>query len=449
MWEEVARSAAADAGCPDALVGIQSLQVVYCQSWEYDDPCTRLAERLGADPSQRAYSGLGGSVPVRLVSEAAGAMAGGALDLALVVGGEALATRRHLPDPSWSFAPAEARPFPLTIDRQEGANGIYQAYLTFALLDTARRAHLGRSPADHRAHLGRLLAPLSEIAASQPEHAWFPIARSADEITTPSPANRMVATPYTKLMTAIMDIDMAAAVLVATEERADALGVPADRRVYLRGAGSAEDPSTMAARPEPWRSPAMEAAMAGALGPASIDDFAHLDLYSCFASSLSFARDALGIGADDDRPLTVTGGLPYHGGPGSNYDTHALAAMADTLRQDPGSLGLISGIGMHMTSHSAVVLSTTPGPFSPGPAPAPESHTVPVATEATGGATVMASSTVYSREGPEWTALICDLPDGSRCYARLEDPPEDDDAELVGESVTVAPGSRGATVARR
>ena len=102
-----------------------------------------------------------------------------------------------------------------------------------------------------------------------------------------------------------------------------------------------------------------------------------------------------------------------------------------------------------MTSHSAVVLSTTPGPFSPGPAPAPGSHTVPVATDATGGAKVVASSTVYSREGPEWTALICDLPDGARCYARLEEPPDDDELELVGESVTVAPGSRGATVARR
>ena len=379
MWETVARSAATDAGCPDVFAGLQSLQVVYCQSWEYDDPCTRLAERLGADPALRSYSGLGGSVPVRLVSEAAAAMAHGQLDLALVVGGEALATRRHLPDPSWSYPPAEARPFPLTIDRQEAANGIYQAYLTFALLDTARRAHLGRSPSDHRDHLGRLLAPMTEVAASQPEHAWFPTVRGATEITDPSPSNRMVATPYTKLMTAIMDVDMAAAVLVATSERADALGVPPDKRVYLRGTGGSEEPSTMAARPEPWRSPAMEAAMAAALGPASIDDVGHLDLYSCFASSLSFARDALGIG--DDRGLTVTGGLPYHGGPGSNYDTHALAAMAETLRRDPGALGLISGIGMHMTSHSAVVLSTTPGPFPParagsrpGPTDGPGDH---------------------------------------------------------------------------
>ncbi len=451
MWETLARSAAEDAGCPDALSQLQSLQVVYCQSWEYDDPCTRLAERLGADPALRSYSGLGGSVPVRLVSEAASAMAGGELDLALVVGGEALATRRHLPDPPWSYAPAEARPFPLTIDRAEAANGIYQAYLTFALLDTARRAHLGLSPADHREFLGRLLAPMTEVAASQPEHAWFPTVRSAAEITTPSASNRMVATPYTKLMTAIMDVDMGAAVLVATEERADALGVPRDKRVYLRSAGGAEEPSTMAARPEPWRSPAMEAAMAGALGPLSADEVAHLDLYSCFASSLSFARDALGI--KDDRPLTVTGGLPYHGGPGSNYDTHALAAMAETLRRDPGSRGLISGIGMHMTSHSAVVLSTTPGPPSPTgpfsagrPDPTPDPSTVPVVTDASGEARVVAFSTVHSRQGPEWTALMCDLPDGSRCYARLEEPP-DDDVDLAGRSVTLAPGSRRSTLA--
>ena len=153
-------------------------------------------------------------------------MAKGELDLALIVGGEALATRRHLPDPAWSHPPEEPQPFPLTIDKDEARHGIYQAYLTFALLDTARRAHLGRSPADHRQELGRLMAPLTEVAAAQPEHAWFPTARSAAEITTPSPSNRMVATPYTKLMTAIMDVDMAAAVLVATEAGPTLWGCP-------------------------------------------------------------------------------------------------------------------------------------------------------------------------------------------------------------------------------
>ena len=267
---------------PSALAGLQSLQVVFSQSWEYDDPCARLAERLGAAPATSAYSGLGGSVPVRLAAEAAGAMVRGELDLALIVGAEALATRRHLPEPPWSFPPDEPRPYPISIDRQERKNGIFQAYLTFALLDTARRAHLGQTLGDRREELGRLMAPMSAIAAGQPEHAWFPIARTPEEIRTATPDNRMVATPYTKLMTAIMDVDMAAAVLLATESRADVLGVPRDQRVYLHGTGAADEPATMASRPEPWRSPAMAAAMLAALGPMSIDDVGHLDVYSCF-----------------------------------------------------------------------------------------------------------------------------------------------------------------------
>jgi acetyl-CoA C-acetyltransferase len=446
MWEQLARSAAADAGSPAALADLQSLQVVYCQSWEYDDPCGRLAQRLGADPGHRTYSGLGGSVPLRLVGEAAASMATGALDLALVVGGEALATRRHLPEPPWSHAPEQPSPFPLTIDRDEARHGIYQAYLTFALLDTARRAHLGQTPEAHREELGRILAPMTEVAASQPDHAWFPVRRGADEITRPSPSNRMVATPYTKLMTAIMDVDMAAAVLLATEERADALGVPADRRVYLRGVGAVEEPPAIASRPELWRSPALQAATRTALGHVPVDDVAHLDLYSCFASSLSFARDALGI--TDDRGLTVTGGLPYHGGPGSNYTTHALAAMAETLRRDPGTRGLVTGVGMHMASHAATLWSTRPGSFiapEPPPLPAP---TVPVEREVEGPARVATFSTVHTREGPEWTALICDLADGARCYARLEEPPADDD-DLAGAAVTLTAGPRGVTTAHR
>ena len=129
----------------------------------------------------------------------------------------------------------------MSIDKDEARHGIYQAYLT-SLFSTPRVAYTSDlSLADHREQLGRLMAPLTEVAASQPAHAWFPTARSADEIITPSPSNRMVSSPYTKLMTAIMDVDMAAAVLVATEAKANALGVLVDQRVYLRGAAAGED----------------------------------------------------------------------------------------------------------------------------------------------------------------------------------------------------------------
>ena len=298
----------------------------------------------------------------------------GDLDLGLIVGAEALATVRQLKKagerPQWSYKPDERRPFPLDVPfhPSEITHAIYEAFLTFALFDNARRAHLGTSLADHQRALGELLSPLTEVAASSP-HAWFPIARTPSEISEPRPDNRMVSFPYTKLMTAIMDVDMAAAVVVASSAKADELGVPADQRIYLRGWGYAQDPNHVAAHPDLWRSPAMAAASKAALGGAGIgiDDVAHMDLYSCFASSVAFALDALGLDTKEfsapstGRSVTVTGGLPYHGGPGSNYMTHSLAAMTERLRSDPGSFGLVSGVGMHMVKHAYGLWSTTPG----------------------------------------------------------------------------------------
>ena len=459
MWEEMARAAAADSGSTDAagvLGGLESIDVVYSQSWQYDDAVTRLAERVGASPTRRRYSGIGGSVPLVLATEVAQEIRAGGLDLALLTGAEALATVRRLKKagerPQWSFRPAEKRPFPMDMefDPSEISHAVFEAYLTFALFDTARRAHLGRGVDAHRAALGRVMAPMTEVAARSP-HAWFPVARSAEEIATATADNRMVASPYTKLMTSIMDVDMAAALVLASEEKADALGVPAERRVYLRGWGYDEDPAHVAGHPELWRSPAMAAAAGAALAGAGIgvDDVAHFDLYSCFASSVCFALDALGIGEDDPRAaaVTVTGGLPYHGGPGSNYMTHSLAAMAETLRADPGAYGVVSGVGMHMQKHAYGVWSTDPGKRAAADPAPPEAETGPRAIEGApeGTATVVAYSVLHGRDGgPERALLVCDVRGGeARCYAQLDGGPDTlaqaEAEELVGRTVTLRP----------
>ncbi|HWF16337.1 MAG TPA: hypothetical protein VG244_09175 [Acidimicrobiales bacterium] len=458
MWERVVRDAAADAGgrVSGALGELEGVDVVYSQSWQYDDAVQRLSDRLGASPDRRRYSGIGGSVPQVLVVEAARSIRAGDLDFSLLVGAEALATVRRLKKagerPAWSFRPDEKRPFPMDMqfDPSEISHSVFEAFLTFALFDNARRGHLGRGLAEHRAALGKVMASMTSVAAAQPEHAWFPVARTANEVATATPDNRMVAYPYTKLMTSIMDVDMAAAVLLASAERADALGVPEDRRVYLRGWGYAEEPEHVAGHPDLWRSPAMAAAAGAGLSGAGIgvDDVAHLDLYSCFASSVCFALDALGIAESDPRAaaVTATGGLPYHGGPGSNYVTHSLAAMAERLRADPGSCGVVSGVGMHMQKHAYGVWSTDPGaggvrdpaPYVASAAP------VTIVGSPTGAATVATYSVLHGRDGePERALVICDLPGGGRCYAFLAGgaaalaAAEQD--ELIGRPVTLTP----------
>jgi acetyl-CoA C-acetyltransferase len=428
MWEDVARAAAADATQPALLEQLESLQVVYCQTWQYDDAVGRLAERLGCDPKHRHYSGIGGTTTQQLVNATAERMLGGELDLALITSAEALATQRAYKKRGerypYSYKPDEKRPFPWESppDPIEIAHDVFQAWLTFAVFDNARRARVGAGLDEYRAGLGAMLAPMSAVAAENP-HAWFPTARSAAEIVTPAPDNRMVGYPYTKYAVAVMDVDMAAALVVATHERADALGVPPDRRVYLRGWQYATDPVLVAAHPDLSRSPAMARASATALAGAGagIDDVAYLDLYSCFGSSLHFACDALGIEPTDRRGLTVTGGLPYHGGPASGYLTHSIAAMVERLRADPGALGLVSGVGMHMTKHVFGVYGTEPGALRV-PAPEPAGPAAPVVAEHTGPATVLGYSVVHGRDGePDWGLAVCETAEGIRTYARMPD----------------------------
>ncbi|HEX6311002.1 MAG TPA: acetyl-CoA synthetase, partial [Acidimicrobiia bacterium] len=242
MWEEVARAAAADtrASTVDVLGRLDSLQVVYCQTWQYDDPVARLCEGLGLSPRFGDYSGIGGTTPQVLVQDQAAAILRGELDLALVCGAEALATQRRFKKRGerarYRFKPEQRPPYPweAPFHPAEVAHEVFQAWLTFAVFDNARRAHLGVGLDEYRRQLGEVLAPMTEVAAGNPG-AWFPVARSADEIITAGPDNRMVGYPYTKYMVSIMDVDMAAAVMLASHETADALGVPPDRRVYLRG----------------------------------------------------------------------------------------------------------------------------------------------------------------------------------------------------------------------
>lgn len=434
LWAETARLAAADAlpGAPGRVLdAADSLQIVYCMAWPYDRPVDRLADSLGLDPRHRLYSGIGGTTPQVLVQDAATAILRGDMDLAVITGAEALDTKRRAKKAgerlAWSHRATKPEPFPFEapFHPAEIAHEVFQAWLTFPVFDIARRARLGITPADYAASIGELLAPFSEVAAKNP-HAWFPQARTAAELATPSAENRIVGYPYTKWAVSVMDVDMAATVVVASHAKADELGVPADRRVYLRGWSYATDPVYLAEHPDLSASPAMAAASAQALRCAavSIDDVDHLDLYSCFASSVHLACDALGIATDDRRGLTVTGGLPFSGGAGSNYMLHSIATMADVLRADPSSLGMVTGVGMHMTKHAFGLYSTAPPPSGRVTAPEPTAAmpAVPITNRHTGPATIASYTVAHGRDGsPEWGLVIGDLADGTRTYGRVED----------------------------
>ncbi|NRQ37467.1 acetyl-CoA synthetase [Nonomuraea sp. NN258] len=443
LWEEVARAAAAEAGLP--VERLDSIQIVYTDSWQYDSPVGRLAERLGAAPRHRAYSAVSGTSPHLLIGAAAARIAAGELDCALVVGAEALATRRayrqageHVP---WSH-PADPKP-PYGWERPphpaELAHELFLPVHTYAIMETARRAAHGLTIEREMLERGRMMAPMTEVAAANP-HAWRRTARTPGELVH---GNRFVGWPYTRNTVAVMEVDQAAAVVLVASGLADRLGVPADQRVHLRGWAYAEDTWEVAARPALGSSEAIGAAARAAFERAGLglDDMNALDVYSCFAIALRQACDAIKLDPLDPRGLTVTGGLPYAGGPASNYVLHSTATMAGLLRAQGGH-GLVTGVGMHLTKHAYAIWSTEPGGTLGDAAPVFTATPVPIADVYQGPAVVAGYTVAHGREGaPEKGILVVDLPGGGRAHAHVlrDDLIADAESrELVGQRVTVA-----------
>jgi acetyl-CoA C-acetyltransferase len=437
---------------------MDSLSVVRCDSWSYDRPAHRLAERLKLSPAHLAYSELGGQQPQALLHTLCDAIAAGRMDLGLIVSGEALHTvdamTRAGEQPGWGD-PAPVTP-PMNLDaffhESELRHGMLPIMRSFALRDSARRAHLGSDGEDYARAPAPTYAGMSEVASTNP-YAWHPMPRSAAEILEVSATNRMPVRPYPKLMMASPKVNQAAALVVASEARADDLGIPTERRVYVRGWASASDYPYVAENEDLWRSRAMKDAARAALMGAGLglDDLAYFDLYSCFPSSLRFACDALGRRLDDSRGVTVTGGMPYAGAPGSGYVTMALAAMTEALRGSDGASGMVSGLSAQMATHAFTLLSARPGVGDPkaygrSPQRTDEGPTS-IRSEGRGPALLEAYAVACDYAGDNDLAVaVCRLPDASRCYAQTRDADALgflSSAEGVGRRVELTSGEGG------
>jgi len=459
---------------PDLRGGIERLSVVDVMSRTGPAPATELARRIGAGAggTRCEVSTIGGNTPQWLVNRASSDIAAGRLSVTLIAGAEAIRSSRArraggLPqdDADTGLVPdpvvGDDRP---GVGPAESAIGLLAPVHLYPMFESVVAARAGHDAAEHRRAIGGLLAPFTEKAATHP-YAWFPTARSAGTIATPSPDNRIVSEPYTKLMSAFLGSDQGAALVVCSLAAARRAGV-ADRAVFVWSGAEATDVRFPASRPDPGRSPGIAAAGQALFGAASlaagpsasvgIDDVELVDLYSCFPSAVELATEALDLNRDDRRGLTVTGGLPYFGGPGNNYTTHSIATLTDLLRDGaPARLGLATGLGWFITKHALGVYGSSPPPrgFHRGDTATAQARIDDSAVETAldlddaAVATVVAATVVRDYDGAATAApLIARLPDGRQmALAAADDEVVGavgalDVPGLVGSSVVVQPG---------
>lgn len=431
-----AARAAEDDADARLLDRVDSIELMPIGAWPYDDLGALVVERLGLDAGRvRAREHpVGGETPIRALDAAAARIAAGDARVVLLGGAEGTRalTRARRAGVELLWAPRGSRsaiPMMPSELQRAAAVGIERAIHCFPLYEHALRAHEGVSLPDAQAESAAMWSGLTSVAAAN-RYAWSRDVRSASDVADVGPDNRMVSFPYPKSFTANPFVNQGAALLVTDSVTARSLGIPEDRWVHPLGGAGADEPSDPRARVAYHHVPALDVTVRDVQDITGIGAEEHdvVELYSCFPVMPKLTRRALGRAAD--APISVTGGLSYFGGPGSNYLTHGVAAIVERIRGGAGT-GLIHGVGMFNTKHHALVLADHPRTDGEYPRPRydvgvprpPVTPPVAVTEHYAGPLRVLTCTVMYDRTGePERGAVVGTGARGERVAATVTDP---------------------------
>jgi len=433
---DAVRAAAADAGAPGLLARADSIRVPR-GFWEYSDPGRLVARAIAAEKARTTLAEIG-VLQQTIISGACSDIEAGRAQVAIVTGGEAkyrarCAERAGVEAPR-TVQEGEApdvrlEPADSLWSEHEAAQGMLMPVQYYAIMENALRHADGQSIDAHRAFLGELYASFSRVAEGNP-HAWGPAPVDAETIATKNPKNPMIAFPYGKLHNSSWNVDQAGALVFCSLGLARELGLDPARFVYPLAGTESNHMVDLSARPALHENVGVAVAGRRALELAGIEagDLTEVELYSCFPAAVRIFARALGLDERgfDARPLTVTGGMPFAGGPLNNYVVQSTARMVERLRAAGRGTGLVTSVSGMITKAGFGVYATSPPARGFGfedvtDAVAAATQEREIVGDYAGDATVAGYTVLYLGDTPFKGLVVCDLPDGRRSVASTED----------------------------
>ena len=457
LMVKTSQMAISDSGVNNLKDLIDTVYMVNINGWSYKDAPGELSKLLGINPVRKIYLPSGGESPQMLVNRAAKAITSGESQAVLITGGEAAysAYRAETGKITLNW-PKRRIPKYMEASLWDGINtfenkyGLWLPSCSYAIFETAIRAESKRSVEEHNRYMGKLFEHYSKIASENP-YAWSQKSYTAEEITTPSPENRKVAYPYTKRMCSNVFVDQSGTLLMTNEEIAEKLGINRKLWIYPMGGADLRNILNIIQRPQLHNSPAARKGSKLALEQAGLklEEIDLFDIYSCFPSIVQIIRKEIGLSENDSRDLTVTGGLPYFGGPMSNYSMHSIITSVDLIRKNSSLKIMVVANGGFNTKQSFGIYGKKP-PVKLWDAREEEkiqksilSKALPNPIEkANGQLTVESYTIIYDRVGiPEHVIVIGHLENNQRTVASVKGKPENllklEQNNFVGKSYPV------------
>jgi acetyl-CoA C-acetyltransferase len=428
---EAVTKAGIDTGTPQILRGTQYIGVPQGR-WRYRNPAGEIARSIGAHAANTVLTSVG-VLQQTLIGEACASISRGERDTTLVVGadagyrllraqiaGAALTDRQQHDDPDIVLAPAEELRHPVELRA-----GMKMPVGLYAIIDSALRARSGLTLTEHRDRLADLGEQFSQIAAANP-HAWQRQPLTAAQIRDASDRNPMQAFPYTRAHCSTWNVDQAAALLFCSVARAQDLGINPAKWIYPVASTESNHMVAVTARADLTTCRGAEVAGKAALeaGDLTSRQLDLVDLYSCFPVAVQQYAEALDLPLTGD--LTVTGGMPFAGGPYNNYVLQATCRIAELLREGRGRNALVSCVSGVLTKQAYGLWSMDPAPHGFVHADvtgevARQVRALDVLADYSGEATVAGYTVLHGRDQKPRGVAVLDTPRGQRALCTCED----------------------------
>lgn len=431
LMQEAVAAAGRDCGAPAMLSGAGYIAVPRGR-WRYRNPAGAIARAVGAAEATCVLATVG-VLQQTLIGEACARIADGRSHTALVAGADAgyrllraqiagaeAPERNQDDEPHELLAPAEELRHPA-----EKRAGLRMPVGLYAIMESAYRARQGLSVAEHRDRLAGLYARFTQVASANP-HAWQRRILEPATIRDAAERNPMQAFPYTRSHCSTWNVDQAGALLFCSAARAEELGIARSRWVFPVASTESNHMVAVSARADLAGCPGARIAGRAALDALgkSAADIDLVELYSCFPIAVETYAEALEL--PDARELTLTGGMPFAGGPYNNYVLQATCRAAELLREGRGRDALVSSVSGILTKQGFGVWSTTPGPRSfvhadLSDAVAAVMAPLDVALDYSGAATIAGYTVLHGRGETHRGVALADTPDGRRALISADD----------------------------
>ena len=361
LMDKATKSAIKDAGNESIKNYVDEIRIPK-GFWKYRDPGKWIAKNNNFKKDPTTYVTKIGVLQQNLINEACLQIEKGEIEASLIVGGEARYKNLRSKIEKKSFKEEKLEENPdFYIKAKEDLYGDEElealgamAVGYYAVIETALRKAHNEEIKEHKEKIGKQYKQFSDLALKN-KNAWTDESFSEKEIIFDSKKNKLMAYPYNKLHCTSWNVNQSAALIICSEKIADKLMIDTSQRVYPIASTENNHMISVQQRPKLYESFGMNYAAKmirsyiKKLG-ICIDAY---DLYSCFPAAVRMFKDSLKI--EDGEPLTVTGSMPFAGGPLNSYVLHSSVEMIKKIRANEINYGLVTGVSGMMTKQSFCV----------------------------------------------------------------------------------------------